>query len=234
MGILQWLVSGKRPDYAYSPIDVGASPFAEGAGLSTVTPALFASIFPDGIAELPLSRAQAMTIPAVAKARNLLVATIAKFPLKALDKDGELAQQPAWLYREDNSLSTYDRTAATIDDMLFEGRSLWTVKRGANDQIVNADWLPIERWTITQGNVLIDEKPVPDNSYILFHVPLFDGLLVHAARTMHGARDTERSWVAKMRNPVPVTELRITDDTYTTQEEVDALRAKLDERTRAG
>lgn len=233
MGILQWLVGGKRPDYAYSPIDVGVSPFATTA-LTPVTASLFNSIFPDGLAELPMSREQAMTIPSVVKARNLLVATIAKFPLKALDTKGVVATQPSWLYRQDDSLSTYDRTAASVDDLIFYGRSLWQVTRGTGDQITNAEWVPMDRWTITEGNVMIDERPAPANSYILIHVPLFDGLLTHASRTLRGARDTERSWVAKMRNPIPATEFRVTDDSQLDQGEVDALRTRFDERTAAG
>ncbi|WP_419817007.1 phage portal protein [Glaciibacter flavus] len=231
MGILQWLVGGKQPDY--SAVDIGASPWAT-TELTSVGAELFNGIFPDGFAELPMTRAGAMTIPAVVKGRNLLVSTIAKFPLKALDKNGEIADQPTWLYREDDSLSTYDRIAATVDDMIFFGRSLWTVLRGADGRILNATWCPMDRWNITDGNVLVDEKPISDQSYILFHMPLFDGLLAHASRTLRGARDTELSWVDKMRNPIPAVEFRITDDGNLTQAEVDALRTAFDARTRAG
>lgn len=230
MGILEWLVGRKhRPDYLYSPVNLGASPWAEGS-LAPIAHDLFGG----DRADLPLSREEAMSIPAVIKARNLLVSTIAKFPLKALDKDGELKEQPTWLYRQDDSLSTYDRTAATVDDLFFYGRSLWTVERGAANQITNAQWLPMNRWTITNGNVMIDEKPANDATYILFHIPLYSGILAHGSRTLRGARDTELSWVSKMRNPAPVTELRIVSDDVLEQSEVDKLKTALDEKTKAG
>lgn len=230
MGILDWLVGRKtRPDYLYSPLELGSSPWAEGS-LAPIA----ADLFGGDRADLPLSREEAMSIPAVIKARNLLVSTIAKFPLKALDKSGELADQPAWLYRQDDSLSTYDRTAATIDDLFFYGRSLWTTTRGAGGQITNAQWLPTKRWTITNGHVMIDEQAAPDEAYILFHVPLFSGVLAHGSRTLRGARDTELSWVSKMRNPAPVTELRIVSDDQLVQKDVDNLKTALDEKTKAG
>ena len=230
MGILEWLVGRKsRPDYLYSPVNLGSSPWAEGS-LAPIA----ADLFGGAAADLPMSREEAMTIPAVIKARNLLVSTIAKFPLKALDKDGLLRDQPTWLYRQDDDLSTYDRTAATIDDLFFYGRSLWITKRGAAGQILDAQWCPSNRWTITNGNVMIDEKSAADDTYILFHIPLYSGIIAHGSRTLRGARDTELSWVAKMRNPAPVTELRIVSDDQVDQADVDKLKTALDEKTKAG
>ncbi|NYD65990.1 phage portal protein [Agromyces atrinae] len=214
----------------FSPTGI-ASPWAESDGiLHHVGPEIFGS---DIASNLPISRDEAMTIPAVIKARNLLVATIAKFPLVALDKSGPLASQPAWLYRQDDDLSTYDRTAATVDDLFFNGRSLWTTTRGSSG-ILNASWIPSDRWHIDGADVVIDGVVADDRDFILFHIPLFDGVLKHGRRTIRGARDTELAWVAKMRNPTPVNELRIVDDTNLEQDEVDELRKKLDQKTAAG
>lgn len=126
---------------------------------------------------LPLTRTDAIGIPAVSKARNLLVATIASKPLVALGpawrpiEPGEeltisphlidargmtqvLKEQPTWLYRTNNAVSPYERMAWTVDDLIFYGVSLWLLERGApagDDKrrpILNAEWCPPSRWTI--------------------------------------------------------------------------------------
>ncbi|MGA1838459.1 phage portal protein [Herbiconiux sp. 11R-BC] len=148
-----------------------------------------------------------MSIPAVSKARNLIVSTVCRFPLRALDANGPLANQPTWLYRTDTEVTPYERLAAVLDDLIFFGFSLLVVERGAAGQITKANWCPMEQWTITDGRVLVDSKAVPEDSYLLIN-SAFDGLLNIGNRTLRGARDIENSWVSKVRNPIPLTVLR--------------------------
>lgn len=167
-----------------------------------------------------MSRAEAIQIPAVSKARNLLVSTIAKLPLIALDKAGPMAEQPTWLSRTDGLVSPYERMAWTVDDLIFYGVSVWLTERGAAGQILNAEWCPPKNWKITNGFLLVNDEPVTDQDYILFNPP-FEGLLNVGSRTLKGACDTEKAWTGRMRNPIPLIELKITDDSNLTQAEVD-------------
>lgn len=216
MGILDRLGVGKRTSDLLAGI---VSPWAE---VGNLAPMVIADVLGDAAASIPMTRAQAITIPAVAKVRNLLVSTIAKFPLVALDKDTELTTQPTFLYRSDTAVSPYERMAWTVDDLLFYGYSLWVVKRGAGDSpkggpIIDAQWVPMDKWTITSGYILIDEEPVDEAEVILFNSP-FEGLLTVGSRTLKGARDQEASWTGRARNPIPVIELHQLDDELTPAE----------------
>lgn len=206
MGIIDWLTGTRRAADLLS----FTSPYAT-AG--TLHPIVAADLLSDEVlAQLPLSREIAMTVPAVSKARNLLVSTIGKFPLKAYDGDALVAEQPAFLYRSESTVTPYERIAWTVDDLIFYGYSVWLVERDGAGQITRADYCPMRYVQITEGHILIDEQPVTAEEIILFNSP-FEGLLTVGARTVRGAIDQEKSWVGRAKNPVPVIELHQVDDT---------------------
>ena len=206
MGLLDRFGLGRdRLDFLASPSI--ASPWSSSEGLST---AVIGDLFGAEVAaSLPLTRSDAIRVPAVSKARNLLISALAPAPLMCLDKSGELAVQPSFLYRSDTDVSPYERMAWTIDSLIFYGVALWAVRRGTNGQILDAAWVPHDRWTIRDGVVLVDHQPVDASEVILFNSP-FEGLLNIAATTLRGARDIEASWVSKVRNPIPLTVIRST------------------------
>ncbi len=231
MGVLDRLgLTRGRFDRLASPVDLGiASPWQEGNLTSVVLPDIFGVDFAD---KYPLSRSEAMTIPGVVKARNLLVSTISRLPLVALSAgtDQPVDPQPTFLYRTNGPESPEDRLAGTVDDLIFYGRALWLVERGAGDSptygpILNAAWLPQNRWTITNGVVLVDELPIAESDYLLFVVPLYAGLLALGSRTIRGARSVEEAWVARAKNPIPLLALQLNDDVELEQDEIDAVAA---------
>lgn len=169
-----------------------------------------------------ISRVEAMTIPAVSKARQILVSTIARFPLVALDANDEPVEH-AWLQATDGEVSPWHRLAYTIDDLIFFGWSLWGVERDANGDIVKADRCPIERWQIDAENVVrIDGEVAEADSVILIPGP-FEGLLRVGSRTLRGGAKLEASWVGKATNPIPAIELHATTDDPLELDEVQAL-----------
>ena len=186
-------------------------------------------------AKLPLSRDEAMTVPAVSKARNLLVSSIAPLPLVAMKPeprtgDGRLvsrpvSEQPSFLYRTDSAVTLYERMAWTVDDLIFYGCSLWTVTRGERTgdgrrPILDAEWVPQSDWSINDetGALEILDRPVRTEDVILFNHP-FEGLLKLGRRTIRGAVDIESAWTERAKSPVPIIELKVLDDQLT-QEEV--------------
>lgn len=169
-----------------------------------------------------VSRLDAMTIPAVAKARQILVSTIARFPLVALDENDNPVDVP-WLQATDGEVSPWHRMAWTIDDLIFSGWSLWGVERDAEGIITRADRCPIERWHIdVDGRIIIDDQVAEADSVILIPAP-FEGLLKVASRTIRGGAKLEASWVGKATNPIPAIELHATTDDPLELDEVQAL-----------
>lgn len=210
MGIFTaWRIgSQSRPDYL-------ASPWAE-----TRLPQLALEDLLPGVDvdSFPLSRSEAMRVPAVAKARNLLCSTIAPLPLRVLDANGLVPQQPRWTSRTD-SVSPWHRMAWTVDDMLFLGAAVWSVTRGSDGYPLTMDRVPPELWTVTEGTILIDGEPVDESEVIYIPGP-HEGLLSLASRTIRGGRDLEIAWTARVAQPIPAMELRETLDAQLTPTEV--------------
>lgn len=217
MGFLTFLrnplsVTTPRPDYL-------ASPFTEGQ-LSKI---VYSDIF--GANYAPISRAEAMAIPAVSKARGLICATIARLPLKAANVDGLLPNeaQPSWTYRTDSAISPFLRMLWTVDDLLFYGRSLWTVTRGSEGQILTADRVPIEWWKVTQeGQIVIDDKPVSAEEVIYFPGPV-EGLLDKDGVTLRSAISVGASLESRAKSPIPVMEIHATGTDEITEDEAKAI-----------
>lgn len=220
MGIFS-SIFGAGPSPSSSPrLDVLANPWSEGGQLQSV---VFSDLFDVDLDQLPLSRADAMRVPSVVKARNLLVSTVSPLPLRVLDADGLLEKQPSWATRTDG-VSPWHRMAATVDDLVFHGASVWSVTRGADTYPLSMDHLPAERWTVRDGLLLVDDEVVSEDDYIYIPGP-HSGLLDIAARTIRGARDQEIAWTQRVRNPINTVEIRETTDNNFTDDEVDALVA---------
>jgi hypothetical protein len=202
------------------------SPWA-GGQLSQV---VWSDIF--GVEANTISRKEAMTIPAVAKARQILVTSIAKYPLVALSGADDVTASHAWLQATDGEVSPWHRMAWTIDDLIFFGWSLWGVERDASGQIIKADRCPIERWTIDpDGAIRIDDVVAEEGSVILIPAP-FEGLLAVGSRTLKGGAKLEASWVGKATNPIPAIELHATtDDPLETDEVLALVQAWADARS---
>ena len=195
------------------------SPWAEGDGLGRIVLADLIGVDPDSF---PMSRSTALTLPAVSAARNLLVSIVASLPLKAYGTDGELEDQPAWLYRSAAGQSAYFRMALIVDDLLFHGHTMLAVTRGAEDRILSAIHVPVSDWKVEKGKVYLWDKPVTEAEFIYIPSP-YDGLLNVANRTLRQALALENTIAARGDNPTPVTVIRRTTDEDLTQEEVDDL-----------
>jgi len=179
-----------------------------------------------GSETLPVTRAEAVTVPSVTAARKLLVSRIAGLPLVALDADGPLPVQPSFLYRTNGATTPWHRMAWTIDDLLFYGWSLWQVVRGADRAILDATRVPPEWWQIDPDNrITINGAPVDADDVILFPGP-DEGLCVFACRTIRAAKNVESAWAGRIRNPVPLVDLhRTTDNEMEPDEVVDMIDA---------
>ena len=216
MGILQRLGIRQRGEGSGVQKLGIASPWQEGS----LNQILLSDLLGADVADaLPLSRDDAMSVPSIAKARNLLVSTAARFPLVALDKSGPLddKRQPSFLYRTDSDVGPVERMVWTVDDGFFHGLALWLVDRGSEDRagrrpILNAEYCPYSKWTTQDGKILVNDKPVQAEDIILFNF-WNAGILHEGSRTIRAGRDLENSVAGRVRNPVPMTELRVVDDT---------------------
>ncbi|UOE43740.1 phage portal protein [Agromyces larvae] len=175
-----------------------------------------------GVTLPTVTRAQAMKVPAVVKARALLHAVIATRPLRAYRGD-ELRpepEQPTWLYRSDSYIAPRLRTKLILDDLIFDEASLLRVTRGAENAILDAVHVDYSRWEVDEtGIISIDKQPVDRDEVIWIPGP-GPGLRRIAADTIDAALSTEAAWKQRVRNPFPAMVIFQEEDVQLEPEEV--------------
>lgn len=196
-----------------------ASPFSD----STLT----RLVFPDfaDVDRIPGTRAEAMAIPAAARARNLIVSTISRLDLRALrgatvlpDRD-----QPTWTYSTAGPTHPSIRLAWTVDDLIWHGWSLWSRTNNADGSLAAADRINFDRWYLNaDGQVVVDGLPQRAGDVILFP-GLHEGVLQYGRTTVRDTSQLYRSVRQRLDNPVPNLELHQTEGDDLTDEQIDKL-----------
>jgi hypothetical protein len=196
------------------------SPWANNDYLASVT---LAGLFPDGV--LPLSRAEAMRVPAVARSRHLLAPTIARLPLRVYRADALVEPQPLWPSRTDGALPPFHRMVWTVDDVLFGGWSLWRCDRGDDGYPLRTWRVPIDEWSFDpdSGEVVdADGHPFDEQSVILIPGP-HEGVLTFGRDAIRDASALQRAARRAGENPVPTTELHQTNDAPMDETDIEKL-----------
>lgn len=194
-----------------------ASPY--GPFMDTISLAI-SPLFPDGLAIT--GRAAAQQLPPLSKGRNA-IQILASIPMVAYRRDERLDPQPRWLSASAHG-SPWLRLQATIDDLVYDGLSLWAVERGARNAVLDAMHVDLDEWDIDpDGKLKIQGQEVAANSVCLFQGPLVGGILTTGRNTIAAGLDLEQVWAGRVSTPVPLIDLHQTDDTQLTPAEKDAL-----------
>lgn len=188
---------------------------------SSLAKVVFAEYFTGELGEV--TRAAALQIPAIKKARDLLVGTIAGFPMREY-QDGVEIDQP-WLYRTMSGISCWHRTAYIVDDLFFYDWSAIAVERDSGEQIIDGIHIPFERWNVdsSTGAVTVDFTPAKDREIILIPGSGSGGILAAGAPTIKGAAALMRAWVGRAQNPIPLIVLQQMTDDELEDEEIDEM-----------
>lgn len=166
-----------------------------------------------------VTRGDAMKVPAISKARGLIAGTISRLPLKLTDPGGVDQPIPSWLTTPVAGESPLMRMLWTIDDLIFEGSSLWAVERGPAGQITEALRVQADEWELTPDLViLVNGVQVPADQVIFIPGPQ-DALLTAAAEDIRAALATTRAWAKRVKSPVPLLELHFTDENASLDDE---------------
>lgn len=157
-----------------------------------------------GLESLPATRAEAMTVPAIARARLLLCTTIARLPLIGFRGPDRLTDdsQPAWCYRTNHQVP-HQRTLWTVDDLIFYGTSLWhAVDTDSDDFPLVMDRVPWNMWEFGDAGQIIDAdgQPYPDGRTILIEGP-HEGILSFGGRTIRSAAALEQTVASVAAHP---------------------------------
>lgn len=181
---------------------------------SSLAKVVYAEYFAGEVGEV--TRLSALQIPAIKKARDVLVGIVAGLPLREYEGD-TVVDQP-WLYRTKTAISPWHRTAYIFDDLFFYDWAALTVERDSTGQITDSVRIPWERWTVDEftGLVFVDGKIVDSDQIVLIPGNGSGGILTAGAPTIRGARALEQAWIGRAQNPIPLMELhQITEDELT-------------------
>ena len=169
-------------------------------------PALYNAIVPR------VSRHDAMTVPSVARARNLICGTVASIPLEYYNKrTGEVIAPPRWINQLSKSQPSFVTITWIVDSLMFYGVSyLLVTERYAEDGRPSAfEWIANTRVTFTTDlyglyvtQYYVDANPVDMNDIVT--IQGFDeGVLDRGGRTIQAAIDVERAAATNSANPQP-------------------------------
>jgi len=175
-----------------------------------------------GLSSARVSRRDALSVPAVLKARNMIAGIAGRFPIHCYDKDFNIDERNWIGYDMQPQIPDCFVYAATIEDLLFESKSYWRVDRmsgegfpveghhvniravsqhailGMPSEIVSEDLQFSPR-----DPIFIDGLPMAPFEVIRFVSPN-PPLLVHAARAIRTVLLLDKAAELMAGEPVPL------------------------------
>jgi HK97 family phage portal protein len=216
MGLLRDVILGPAP--APDPV----RPVATAA----VQPFRVSSSIEQFFTQFSVSRHDAMTVPAVARARNLVAGTIASMPLDMFVQDAvtQELQQVApfpWVRQPQADTPRSTTLAYTVDSLWFYGRAYWMVT-----EVYQEDGRPrsfrwvdplditfdtdLETGLITRYYFRLTPTPRSGVGSLIVFTSIDEGLLVRAGQTIRTCIELEKAALEFARSPAPSVTLKNT------------------------
>ena len=164
-----------------------------------------------------VSRADAISVPSIARAASLIKGIIASTPLEVYkDSTGqEITNAPAWIKQPSPAQPRSVTIAWTVDSLIFYGQAFWQVTSVSefDGRPLSFEWVPNSRVTfntdlytefITQ--YYVNGNPVPMTgigSLVTFQSLGDEGVLVRGGRTIRAAVDLEKATSTAVATPMP-------------------------------
>ncbi len=160
------------------PTQIGTPPFP--VPTSNIQRVAWSEFFGGELTEV--TRDTALMVPAIKKARDILVTAVAGLPLHEYEGDVEVDRP--WLYSSKSGVSPWHRMMLIADDLLFYDWSLLAVERDSTGQVTDAVRVPVERWSAdADGTIRIDgQVRRPPAEYVLIPGIGSNGILGSAVR----------------------------------------------------
>ena len=161
-----------------------------------------------------VSRAQAMQVPAVARARNIMCATIGSLPLEVRrESNNSKVATPPFIRQPDPRMTGQSVYTFLAEDILFTGQGyLRILELGADGRPLSAEWISVSRVTRTLDaaghNVQyysVDGNRIPDTGLgsLIPFTGYDEGLLVRAGTTILTALALEKAVKRFADEPTP-------------------------------
>jgi len=164
----------------------------------------------------PLTREIAMRVAPLRRAHNLIVNLVAAMNLREQESADVVADQPAWLTNSASGVSPYHRMRGICSDLFWTGWACVGFELGEDKLPIDAMWIPEGYWGIDSAGQIVVKDPIPEKyRQRVIAIPLGgSGILVDGHDTIAAHRAIERAWQDRVDNPLPQTNLHITDPKY--------------------
>jgi len=198
MGIFSRAVSSNNK----ATVEAQYAPQIMGENMPTIYNAIFAKV----------SRRDAMSVPSVARARNLICGTVASIPLEYYKKStGEVIASPRWINQLSKNQPSFITLSWIVDSLMFYGVSyLLVTERYAEDSRPAAfEWIANSRVTFTTDleGIMVTQYYVDLNAVSMNDIVTIqgfdEGILERGSRTIQSAIDVERAAAVNSANPQP-------------------------------
>jgi len=171
----------------------------------------------DGVSSTFVTRREALSVPACARGRNIIVGTAASLELHVKRKfdDTRVEPTPTIISQPDKNMPTAVVYGMTAENLLFHGVAYWQIKEldpatGRPSQIRWIDAPRVSQILDSTGELVIgyqlEAQRVPDNgvgSLIQFTAIDPDGVLNRGGRTLRTAAALERAVFNYAETPTP-------------------------------
>jgi HK97 family phage portal protein len=213
MGILRDVILGTAAPSPQPVAQASLQPFRVGSGIRQSI--AFSS-----------NRQDAMTVPAVARARNLIAGTIASMPLEMFVSDlatQERRQVPPlpWVEQPQLDIPRLTTLAYTVDSLWFYGRGYWQVTevyaedgrprrfQWVDPLLVTFD-VDLQTQLVTRYYVNLTPTPRTGVGSLVVFTGIDEGLLTRAGQTIRTCIEYERAALEYARHPSPSITLKNT------------------------
>jgi HK97 family phage portal protein len=163
-----------------------------------------------------IDRQNAMSVPAVAQCRNLIVAPIAGIPFEvySLATGEELQDVPTWVKQPDKRATRAVTISWTVDSLMMFGVAYWRITEvyADNGKPARFEWIQNDRVTVKLNKYnsevdyyMIQGERVPDEgvgSLVTFQM-LDQGILLRGASIIRAAQDLQVAAAIAMQTPQP-------------------------------
>lgn len=161
-----------------------------------------------------VSRDDAMSVAAIARARNIICTATSTLPMHKWSRDGRKMQSDRWLYQPDPSMSYASFWSWVVDDLIFYPEAYLQVLsvyaedgRPSSFRRVPHEWVTYDLETndITVSQYYVKGSPVPMSGLgSLITIPgLDEGVLARGARTIRTAIELENAAYLAANEPTP-------------------------------
>lgn len=161
--------------------------------------------------------AQALTVPPIARAAQLYATAASKMVLE--DAQGNVA---AFLKPGETALTPGNTVAAMVLSLFFHGKAVCFLGRDGAGQVTSILPLPPAHFTLDlMGRVLMKGALVPQQeNFVYVRGLLGQGFLDFGADAITHYLGLRDSILSRSRNPIPVVELKLTDNFTATDKEI--------------